>query len=233
MQAAPVSLACKKGALCARKQQQGSPNNRHSLRNGLRLIRDLPGVPGLLASVALRNVSQDLTPASGGQDHTTSPSASATFVARAIPRPSHPRPTVRDDRPKRPSSSRQDAREAVCDLPDEASGIFATDWHDGQTPHGVHAGIACRGHFQVRCGIFGNLTLGCRVRRYPPVVRTTSWLVASEARASFQARCSEGVLFDSAPHNLSKLEADRDTQNTLPAGQAVAYPNGTISTCRD
>src|SRR6185437_2441963 len=85
MQAAPVSLACKKGALCARKQQQGSPNNRHSLRNGLRLIRDLPGVPGLLASVALRNVSQDLTPASGGQDHTTSPSASATFVARAIP----------------------------------------------------------------------------------------------------------------------------------------------------
>ena len=38
------------------------------------------------------------------------------------PRPSHPRPTVRDDRPKRPSSSRRDAREADCDLPDEASG---------------------------------------------------------------------------------------------------------------
>jgi hypothetical protein len=38
------------------------------------------------------------------------------------PRPSHPRPTVRDDRPKRPSSSRRDARDAACDLPDEASG---------------------------------------------------------------------------------------------------------------
>jgi hypothetical protein len=37
------------------------------------------------------------------------------------PRPSHPRPTVRDDRPKRPSSSRRDARDAACDLPDEAS----------------------------------------------------------------------------------------------------------------
>jgi hypothetical protein len=37
------------------------------------------------------------------------------------PRPSHPRPTVRDDRPKRPSSSRQDARNAAGDLPDEAS----------------------------------------------------------------------------------------------------------------
>jgi hypothetical protein len=37
------------------------------------------------------------------------------------PRPPHPRPTVRDDRPKRPSSSRRDAREHGFDLPDEAS----------------------------------------------------------------------------------------------------------------
>ena len=34
----------------------------------------------------------DLTPASGGQDHTISPSASATIVSQH-PRPSHPRPT--------------------------------------------------------------------------------------------------------------------------------------------
>jgi len=45
-------LRAKKSALCARKQQQGSQNNRHSLRDGLRLIRGLPGVPGLLASIA-------------------------------------------------------------------------------------------------------------------------------------------------------------------------------------
>jgi len=37
------------------------------------------------------------------------------------PRPSHPRPTCRDDRPKRPSSSRRAAREHRGDLPDAAS----------------------------------------------------------------------------------------------------------------
>ena len=37
-------------------------------------------------------------------------------------RPSHPRLTVRDDRPKRPSSSRRDARDCRGDLPDGASG---------------------------------------------------------------------------------------------------------------
>jgi len=37
------------------------------------------------------------------------------------PRPPHPRPTCRDDRPKRPSSSRRDAREHRRDLPDAAS----------------------------------------------------------------------------------------------------------------
>src|SRR6185437_10822675 len=56
----PRALRAKKGALCARKQQQGSRNNRHSLRDGLRLIRDLPGVPGLLASVTCRFVTSRL-----------------------------------------------------------------------------------------------------------------------------------------------------------------------------
>jgi hypothetical protein len=36
-------------------------------------------------------------------------------------RPSHPRLTVRDDRPKRPSSSRRDGRDCRGDLPDGAS----------------------------------------------------------------------------------------------------------------
>ena len=45
----------------------------------LRLIRVLPGVPGFLATVA-RNDLASLTPASGGQDHTTSPSAPMRFV---------------------------------------------------------------------------------------------------------------------------------------------------------
>jgi hypothetical protein len=39
-----------------------------------------------------------LTPASGRQDHTTSPSALAPFVNAPPKRPSHPAPNVRDDR---------------------------------------------------------------------------------------------------------------------------------------
>jgi hypothetical protein len=39
-----------------------------------------------------------LTPASGRQDHTTSPSASVAPVLRRNPRPLHPAPNVRDDR---------------------------------------------------------------------------------------------------------------------------------------
>jgi len=56
----PRALRAKKTALCARKQQQGSQINRHSLRDGLRLIRGLLGVPGLLASVASRSSSARL-----------------------------------------------------------------------------------------------------------------------------------------------------------------------------
>jgi hypothetical protein len=39
-----------------------------------------PGVPGLLATIALRNVPQGLIPASGNQDHTTWPSATTSHV---------------------------------------------------------------------------------------------------------------------------------------------------------
>src|SRR5258708_39638224 len=39
------------------------------------LYRGLPGEPGFLATVASGIASTDLTPASGCQDHTTSPSA--------------------------------------------------------------------------------------------------------------------------------------------------------------
>jgi hypothetical protein len=94
--------------------------NRHSLRDGLRLIRDLLGVPGLIATVA-REIVHEVDPSVGG----SGPHDFAVRVRHARlachPRPSHPRPTYRDDRPKRPSSSRRDAREHRCDLPDEAS----------------------------------------------------------------------------------------------------------------
>src|SRR5689334_4640839 len=48
----------------------------------LRLIRDLPGVPGLIASVAREVSLTNLIPASGDQDHAILPSALTPFVRR-------------------------------------------------------------------------------------------------------------------------------------------------------
>ena len=48
------------------------------------LFRALPGEPGSFATVARGALPANLTPASGCQDHTTSPSASAPFVFRRI-----------------------------------------------------------------------------------------------------------------------------------------------------
>ena len=90
----------------------------------LRFIRDLPGVPGLLAPVASRNRPQDLTPASGRQDHTISPSANRVARLATPQRPSHPDPNVRGDA-RTPLCAGQDARIEASDLPDGASGIFA------------------------------------------------------------------------------------------------------------
>jgi hypothetical protein len=63
----------------------------------------LSPVTGLFATVARGIVPANLTPASGRQDHTTSPYAASAFVDALIarltlPRPSHPTPNVRDDR---------------------------------------------------------------------------------------------------------------------------------------
>jgi hypothetical protein len=64
----------------------GSAIIRHSLRDGLRLIRDLLGAPGFLATIirAKQSFVANLTSASGCQDHTTSPSASNALVTHAI-----------------------------------------------------------------------------------------------------------------------------------------------------
>jgi len=55
---------------------------RHSPRNGFNsLFRALPGDRACLPP-SLANKSANLTPASGRQDHTASPSAAATLVSR-------------------------------------------------------------------------------------------------------------------------------------------------------
>ena len=56
---------------------------RHSLRNGFNgLLRALPGDRALLPPSPLRSLLlKNLTPASGRQDHTASPSAAMSFVS--------------------------------------------------------------------------------------------------------------------------------------------------------
>jgi hypothetical protein len=81
----------------------GLADSRPSLRNGVTAYSALSPETGLSCPRRRAIISRDLTSASGGQDHTPSPSASASFVrvhkARATPpRPSHPAPNVRDDR---------------------------------------------------------------------------------------------------------------------------------------
>src|SRR5258708_10249953 len=74
------------------------------------LLRDLPGVQACLTPSPARLLA-DLTPASGRQNHTTWPYASASFVRLAIarltlPRPPHPAPNARDDREAPPFRAR-------------------------------------------------------------------------------------------------------------------------------
>jgi hypothetical protein len=64
----------------------------------LRLLRDLPGVPGFLATIARGITPANLTPASGCQDHTAWPSASGFLRPGSRPRPSHPAPRQRRSR---------------------------------------------------------------------------------------------------------------------------------------
>src|ERR1700726_1543100 len=65
---------------------------------------------------------ENLTPASGRQDHTTSPSAPAPLVLRHHPHPSHPAPTSVTTRT--PLLSRRDSASRKFDLPDGESEIF-------------------------------------------------------------------------------------------------------------
>ena len=75
----------------------GSAGHRPSLRNGLRLIRDLPGNRAFLlpspAEPLIEQLAANLASASGGQDHTTSPSAQVRLVLHHPSRPSHPAST--------------------------------------------------------------------------------------------------------------------------------------------
>jgi hypothetical protein len=102
---------CTRGLACNRHKNahtsiQGSGGIRHSLRNGFTAYIVLSPVgPGSLSPSPLRSLLlKNLTPASGRQDHTTSPYASAPFVkGTSASTASHPalvtiakRPSYRD-----------------------------------------------------------------------------------------------------------------------------------------
>jgi hypothetical protein len=81
---------------------------------------------------AARRVSvfATLTPASERQDHTTSPSAPASFVNAPPKRPSHPAPNVRDDR-EAPLLIRAGHADGTTDLVESRSEIFSA-WGTGR-----------------------------------------------------------------------------------------------------
>jgi hypothetical protein len=121
------SLVCK-----GRKHTSYSPqvhrNTRRFLRNGFNgLFRALLGDRAFLPPSLARIARANLTPASGRQDHTTSPSASAPFVRAltrlTLQRPPHPVPNVRDDRDT-PLSWERDGESCRTDLDQRRSEIF-------------------------------------------------------------------------------------------------------------
>ena len=110
------------------------------------LYRALPGDLCLVATVigVMRSIIANLAPASERQDHTTSPSASATLVRRAIR--VHRIPTSRIVTIGRnvPLHRGRMRESIVVICPTEQAPMPATDWHDGQFAHDAHAEIARR-----------------------------------------------------------------------------------------
>ncbi|MEH2567712.1 hypothetical protein V1289_007339 [Bradyrhizobium sp. AZCC 2289] len=75
-------------AICTKEsahEHTGSAENiRPSLRNGFTAYSALSPATGFLATVAGGILPANLTPASGRQDHTILPSASAALVSRSL-----------------------------------------------------------------------------------------------------------------------------------------------------
>jgi hypothetical protein len=88
---APRGLVCNNSVRCAHEHTGHTGITRHSPRNGLRLIRVLPGDRAFLPPSSAR-LSANLTPASGSQDHTTSPSAGKRCRLKRSPASTAARP---------------------------------------------------------------------------------------------------------------------------------------------
>ena len=87
------SLACEMKKAHERSHHGHTGNTRHSPRNGFNgLFRALPGDRACLPPSPAEVLPRNLTPASGRQDHTTSPSAIRRPRQKRATRPPHPAP---------------------------------------------------------------------------------------------------------------------------------------------
>ena len=117
------SLVCKVIKAHKHSHHGHTGNTQHSPRNGFNsLFRALPGDRALLPPSSTRFLTADLTPASGCQDHTASPSASSALVLSTIR--VHRIPPRVGDVAQRPSCRAGTGRACRDDLPDGESGIF-------------------------------------------------------------------------------------------------------------
>src|ERR1700730_6632791 len=82
VRAAPAVSCARCTRKCAHEHTGSAGASRPSLRNGFTAYSVLSSATGFVAPVASRAVPQNLTPASGRQNHTTSPYAPCAFVFR-------------------------------------------------------------------------------------------------------------------------------------------------------
>jgi hypothetical protein len=129
---------------------------RPSLRKGFNgFLRALPGDHAWLPPSPVRreSVFTTLAPASERQNHTTSPSAQATFVSRAIcvhRIPASRIVTIGRNVPLHRGGMRERIG-LICPTPQART--RATDWHDGQFAHGVNAETARSGNLSWHRGV--------------------------------------------------------------------------------
>src|SRR6266702_4269864 len=112
---------------CAHEHTGSAETLRPSPRNGFTAYSVLSLVTGFLATIALRDLPQNLTPASGRQNHTTSPSASVPFVKSTSESTASHR-NVRDDRePPLLSGETRRVKPVICPTT-EAEYFSREDW---------------------------------------------------------------------------------------------------------
>jgi hypothetical protein len=112
-----------RGSHADKERRRSAAADRHSPRNGLRPIARSPRCSGLFGHRRLSNTSTGLIPASGDQDHTPWPSASAALRPRAAAASITSRATCRDDRDT-PSDEVRDGGNLTSDCVSEKENYF-------------------------------------------------------------------------------------------------------------